>query len=167
MQAEQRKLLISLIEHHGLKQVAIEGLTKDEMPAFEKRIQVLRGFEKHKPTGDSPIDRFLLEMNRHDLLEIGAAGQLYLRGKLGEVLPAEEAGVFEQANPVGDDGKVDFDKKRNTAREDAVVRTLLKAGPLAVIVMGGAHDLADNAERLSHGMCEVVVTMKAYRKVAE
>lgn len=166
VQAEQRKLLMSLIENHGLKQVAIEGLTKDEMPTFDKRIKVLRDFEKHKPTGDSPIDLFILEMNRHDLLEIGAAGQLYLQGKLGEVLPAEEAGVFEQANPVSDDGKVVFDEKRNVAREDAVVRTLLKAGPLSVIVMGGAHDLTDNAERLSHGTCEViVVTMKAYQQV--
>lgn len=168
VQAEQRKLLMSLIEHHRLKQVAIEGLTKHEIAAFEKRIEVLRDFEKHKPTGDSPIDLFILEMNRHDLLEIGAAGQLYLQGKLGEVLPAEEASALEEANPVSDDGKVVFDEKRNVAREDAVVRTLLKGGPLSVIVMGGAHDLADNAERLSHGTCEVVVVMtKAYRKVTE
>lgn len=168
VQAEQRMLLMSLIEHHGLKQVAIEGLTKHEIAAFEKRIEVLRDFEKHKPTGDSPIDLFILEMNRHDLLEIGAAGQLYLQGKLGEVLPAEEVSALEEANPVSDDGKVVFDEKRNVAREDAVVRTLLKGGPLSVIVMGGAHDLADNAERLSHGTCEVVVVMtKAYRKVTE
>lgn len=168
VQVEQRKLLMSLIEHHGLKQVAIEGLSKDEMPAFEKMVKVLRDFEKRKPTGDSPIDLFILEMNRHDLLEIGAAGQLYLQGKLAEVLPAEDASALEEANPVGGDGKVVFDEKRNVAREDAVVRTLLKAGPLAVIVMGGAHDLADNAERLSHGTCEVItVTMKAYQKVAE
>jgi hypothetical protein len=54
------------------------------------------------------------------------------------------------------------------AREDAVVRTLLKAGPLSVNVTRGAHDLADNAERLSHGTCEVIaVTMNVYRKVAE
>lgn len=168
VQAEQRELLICLIEHHGVKQVFIEGLTKEEMPAFQKRINVLRDFEKHKPKGDSPIDLFMLDMNRHDLLAIGAAGQLYLRAKLEDVLAAENVFAFHQANPVGDDGKVVFDEKRNAIREDAVVRTLFDARSMAVIVMGGAHDLADNAERVSQGTCEVVVvTMKAYQKVAE
>jgi hypothetical protein len=168
VQAEQRQLLKHLIVHHGLKWVYIEGLTKEELPAIQKRIKTLRDFDKHKPMGETPIEQLMLHEYRLDRLEIGAAGQLFLEGELNNLLSAENAAAFTQANPVGDDGKVVFDEKRNATREDAIVRELLKGGPFAVIVLGGGHDLADNAERLSKGTCEVItVSMKAYRKATE
>jgi len=168
VQAEQRQLLKHLIVHHGLRRVYIEGLTKEELPAFQKRIKTLRDFDKHKPKGGTPIEQLMLHEYGLDRLEIGAAGQLYLEGELNDLLPAEDAVAFNRANPVDEDGKVVFDEKWNATREDAIVRELLKGGPLAVIVLGGAHDLADNAERLSNGTCEVItVSMKAYRKVTE
>lgn len=87
-----------------------------------------------------------------DLLRLGAAGQLALEGKL-RVLPAEGKG-FEQANPVRD-GAVEFDEAANEKREDEIVRRLAKGGCL---VLGGAHDLADNIKRLGLDVGYVLVT---------
>jgi len=61
-----------------------------------------------------------------------------------EVLAAEDPVLLEAANPVGKDGSVRFDADANERRESAIVRRLLKAGPVAVIVLGGGHDLSDN-----------------------
>jgi hypothetical protein len=167
VQAEQRQLLAHLIQQHGLKQVYIEGLTREELPAFRQRIERLRKFEQHKPKGKTAIEELILHEHRLDRLEIGAAGQLYLAGELAEVAHAEDAEAYRAANPVREYGAVVYDDERNEAREDAIVRELLKR-PIALIVLGGDHDLADNAERLSDGACETVtVATKAYRIVAE
>ena len=37
-----------------------------------------------------------------------------------------------------------FDPDANERRETAIVGKLLKAGPVAVIILGGEHDLSDN-----------------------
>ena len=54
------------------------------------------------------------------------------------------------------------------AREEAQVRAALKAGPVAIIVLGGAHDLGDSVRALGRGRCAYVrVTTTRYREVAE
>ena len=63
---------------------------------------------------------------------------------------------YERANPIDDQGEIHFDEQANEQREDAIVRTLLAGQPVAVIVLGMAHDLRDNIERLSDGRCEYV-----------
>jgi hypothetical protein len=40
------------------------------------------------------------------------------------------------------------------ARNDAQVRAVLDKGPLALIVLGGAHDLSDSVRWLGGGHCE-------------
>lgn len=86
--------------------------------------------------------------NRLDLLELGAAGRLVVKGDLKTLLPTEDSKAFEAADPVRADGTVVFDKKADEARENAIVRNLLKSDGVAVIVLGGAHDLADNLKRV-------------------
>ena len=168
IQKGQRQLLEYLIDHHGLKTVFLEGISEEELPKFNKFITTLRDFDQNKPKGETPIEQFLLWQYRRDRLEVGAAGQLLMAGRLEAILPAEEAMAFKQANPVGEDGKVTFDEKLNEAREDAIVRQLLKGGPIAVVILGGGHDLSDNAAKISSDTCEVItVSTKAYRAVAE
>jgi hypothetical protein len=83
------------------------------------------------------------------------------------VLPADHASAYQAADPVQKDGTPLFDDKKNADREDAIVRQLLKQ-KVAVVILGGSHDLTDNADRVSGGMCEVVtVTTDAYRRIAE
>ena len=51
------------------------------------------------------------------------------------------------------------------AQEDAQVRTLLKAGAFAFVILGGAHDLQDNIGKQSDGCEYVVVTTGAYGRL--
>ena len=52
------------------------------------------------------------------------------------------------------------------ARQDAQVRTLLKAGTFAFVILGGAHDLQDNIKRLSAGCEYLTVTTGTYGRLA-
>ena len=67
------------------------------------------------------------------------------------MLPLEDATALEQAKPITADGKVKLDHKKVEARHDAQVRAALKAGPVAVIVLCGSHDLADAVQRNGNG----------------
>jgi hypothetical protein len=50
----------------------------------------------------------------------------------------------------------------------AVARTALQAGPVAVLVLGGAHDLSGAVRRLAPGDCEYLrVTPARYAEFAE
>jgi hypothetical protein len=57
--------------------------------------------------------------------------------------PVEDEATYEAANPAKD-GKVVFDSTLNEAREDAIVRNMMKTAKTAILVLGGAHDLGDN-----------------------
>jgi hypothetical protein len=82
------------------------------------------------------------------------------------VAEQQEACVDEAAPPAAD-GRLTIKLKAIEARQDAQVRTLLKAGKFALVILGGAHDLRDSIARLSDGECEyVVVTTEAYRPFA-
>jgi len=155
VQKQQRKLIRSL----RAKQVFHEGLTAEQMPLHKKKIKVLRDFKQYLPDGDAPFDQLVRYEYQTDMLLIGATGRLLIDGHIEAVAPAEEAKAYEAANPVKPDGTIVFDEKANEAREDAIVRKLMKASGTAVIVLGGAHDLSDNVPA---GVQLVEVTVKAY-----
>ncbi|MFT5325283.1 MAG: hypothetical protein ACI8P0_003151 [Planctomycetaceae bacterium] len=52
----------------------------------------------------------------------------------------------------------------NEAREDAIVKRILKVSGTAVLVLGGAHDLSDN---VPEGVRLIEVTVKAYPRGGE
>lgn len=137
---EQRSLLPFLIEELKLRAVYIEGLIPDEVEHFKKRAAMAC---RAKVRDDDPTEQFFAAIVRGDKLMIGIAGQLNAVGKL-DVLPSEDRVVFEAANPVGTDGEIHTDGTENETRESAIVRNMLKAGPVSFIVLGNAHDLADN-----------------------
>jgi hypothetical protein len=81
---------------------------------------------------------------------------------LPQVLPLDNAALLEAARPVLPDGTVRTDPEKVREREKAPVRAALAAGPCAVIVLGGGHDLTDSVRRLGMGSCEYlrVVTQR-------
>ena len=196
VQTEQRALLRCLVKHHGLRVVFQEGLTQLDLPAYRAKLRVLRKLEgemsglrdehaeivrtlsemRGAGRGDTADYRELADIKqkieevlhayRLDRLRIGAAGQLLMTGQLDEVLPLDDAGLLDKADPLTEAGRVALRPDAIEARQDAQVRTLLKAGAFAFVILGGAHDLQDNIKRLSGGCEYVVVTIRAYRRFA-
>jgi hypothetical protein len=169
LQKEQIRLLRHFIQNHGLKRVYYEGLTDEDKPLFEMKIEtyastqndsaeITRDVEEMLAEADDPELRRQLEGvlrgRRMFLLEMGAVGQLLMTGELEDVLPVEDAQLFEKANPLSKDGHIELKSETIEAREDAMVKKMLDGGPFAFVVLGGGHDLSDNIERLGSGSCE-------------
>ena len=165
VQLEQMALLRCLIKHHGLKKVFAEGFSPSELVAYREKIGLLRSMEKKQiPEIRTQLEEVrklqdgttgklseeaqgiekqllaLLDEHKHRLLETGAAGRLLISGELEDVLPLEGDGQMDAAKPITVDGKVQPDPVKIEARHDAQVKTVMKKGPVAVIVLGGSHD---------------------------
>jgi hypothetical protein len=192
VQLEQIALLRCLIKHHGLKKVFSEGFSAKELEAYRERIAVLRSMENEqvpqvrKQLGEvrslidgsnggtkekaQAIEKQLVAMldeHKHRLLEMGAAGRLLISGELEEVLPLEDAVALDRAKPISPSGGVKLDPVKLEARHDAQVKATMKEGRVAVIVLGGSHDLTGSIRRFS-GSCEYLrVTTKRFKAIAE
>lgn len=189
LQLEQKALLRCLIKHHGLDHIYVEGLTERDMPIFKAKLTALKqvageiqNLQEQRgkvilllESGDSrqelseaidDIDKILAQY-RMDRLQIGAAGQLLLDEEIDEVLPVEDTQAYEDANPVMENGGVVLDRRKIETRQDAQVRRLLQADRCSLVILGGAHDLSDNIDRISCGTCEYVkITTRWYREFA-
>jgi hypothetical protein len=109
----------------------------------------------------------LLAQPERELLELGAPARLLAGVELAEVLPLEDTRLLAEARPVGADGKIRVDATRAEAREAAIVAAALRHGPVAVIVLGGGHDLSAQVRRLGGGRCDHLrVTTARYREAA-
>ena len=146
VQKEQKKVLKYLIQKHKVRSVYMEGLTEKNLKAFNSFIKTLREFEM--PEGDGAFDLFLKEQYRRDCLQMGAVAQLMISNELKSVLPLEKAEALEDANPIGNDGKIRFDEKAEEKREDEMLKILLKGQGISIILLGGSHDLTDNMKRM-------------------
>jgi hypothetical protein len=133
---EQQRALIKAI---GVKAVFLEGLTADTEAHYAKRIATLKKYKP--PTGDDPIDLFVAQLRREDALQLGAPGAMLVAGELDAVLPADDPELHRASDPVTKDG-IEMDAEANEAREDGIAG-LLFVHPLAVVVLGGEHGLAD------------------------
>lgn len=169
VQAEQMVLLRTLVEKHSVTEVYAEGVTKDNTPEYERRLEKLAKLgEKlcllQKIAGE--IDDANLRQKVKageqslsiELLQVGVAAQLRMEGVL-KTLPAEDENAFQAARPLRPDGKLKLDAKLNNAREDAIVKNVLTGGPVSVLILGGAHDLSDN---VPDGCQYIRVGTKAY-----
>lgn len=147
-QQNQMRSLRRLIKEHKLKAVYVEGVSEKNHKGVLRFIQTLREYEAGKPEPpESAIDKLIAAQNKIDLMELGAAGRLVVSGELQTILPAENSRAFEAANPLLVNGAIEFDKYADERREDEIVRNLMKSDGLAVIVLGGNHDLSDNLKR--------------------
>lgn len=192
VQLEQMALLRCLIKHHGLKRVHSEGFSPNELEAYREKIAVLKAMEQDQIpklrqqledvhsligtlTGEAKekaqgIERelvVLLDAHKERLLEMGAAGRLLISGELEEILPLEGDGAMEKAKPITPDGTVKVEENKLEARHDAQLRELKKAGPVCVIVLGGAHDLTGSIRRAGNGWEYLRLTTKGFREAGE
>lgn len=188
IQEEQMELLRVLIKNHGLKRIHAEGFSKQDLPAYREKIAALKALEANQITklkkqlqevrevlADKPspearsIEGRILGMLADfqvRLIEMGAVGRLLIDGEIEDVLPIEDADVLEKANPITPDNKVRLDQARITERHDAIVRNVLKDGSLALINLGGEHDLTESINQLGGGKCEYIrVTTKRYKEI--
>jgi hypothetical protein len=193
VQLEQMAILRCLIKHHGLRRVYAEGLTEKDLAEYKADVTSLRVIEKgeiselrkhleetrglKKSTNASrreeatAIEEQLMGMlweHKRRLLRMGAAGRLLISGEIDEVLPLDDAELHDKAKPITPDGRLRFDKAMEKAREDACVRIATAEGPLAVILLGGAHNLADSIRRVARGRCEYIrVTTRRFKEISE
>lgn len=192
VQLEQMALLRCLIKHYGLKRVHSEGFSPNELDAYREKIAVLRAMEndqipklrkqledvrplidtlngeaKEKAQGIERELVALLDAHNERMLEMGAAGRLLIAGELEEVLPLEGDGALDKAKPITPDGSVRIEENKLEARHDAQLQELTKAGPVSVIVLGGAHDLTGSVQRAGNGWEYLRVTTKGYREAGE
>lgn len=163
VQTEQLQVLRVLIRKHGLKQVHVEGLAVEAVPKFQKLLRTLKTTRKGVFSGNSPLDLFIQDEFKKDLLAVGAAGQLVMSGELKKVLPTETKKSLKDASPFDAEGKVRLDEAQIERRENVIVKHLMKGGPLVVVILGGGHDLSNNLPE----DCEYIrVAMKEYRRAS-
>ncbi|QDT94150.1 hypothetical protein [Gimesia algae] len=167
IQKEQAELLRRLIKKHDLNAVYVEGLTEKNHKGALKFINTMKNYEATRQPSDDPIDRLVKAQHHLNLLEAGAAARLVMTGELKTLLPAEDSKAMEAANPVQADGSVVIDKKADEAREDAIVKNLMKADGVVVIILGGGHDLSDNIKRAESNCKYERVAVPKYRGVME
>jgi hypothetical protein len=117
VQAEQLEVLRALTKL-GVKEVFVERLMVEDMPLLPHLLT----------SADSA-------------LALGAAGELHRTGEL-EILAAETLATHRAANPI-EDGTVDPSKATSNERNADIAGQLSTREPLAVIVLGAAHDLRD------------------------
>jgi hypothetical protein len=194
VQIEQMAVLRCLIRHHRLKKVFSEGFSPNELEAYREKIAVLKAMDqeqlpkvrkqleevrklKEGSTGETKEKTeaiesqlvMMLDDHKHRLLEMGAAGRLLISGELVDVLPLEDADALEKAKPISPSGDIRLDLGKIEARHNAQVKTVMREGTVtvAVIVLGGAHDLSASIRRAS-GNCEYLrVTTKRFWEIGE
>lgn len=149
---------MSFLRRLKVREVHYEGMTEKNRVDYLVRCQTFKKYKK--PVDPSPEQKFVADFVRGDMLQLGAPGKLLMAEEIDSVLPGDDAGAMKRAEPFLD-GDVRQNKLRNQAREDATVRLLLKQKE-SVLIMGGAHDLADN---LPKDVEYVRVTLKQYEKV--
>ena len=141
---------------------------RNQLEEVRKLIEGATGERKEKAQEIEKQLVAMLDEHKERLLEMGAAGRLLISGELEDVLPLEDAEALANAKPISPSGGVKLDPVKIEARHDAQVKALMKEGPVAVIVLGGAHDLSSSVQRLGGGNCEYLrVTPKRFREIGE
>jgi hypothetical protein len=188
VQIEQMAVLRCLIKHHRLKRVFAEGFSPEQLDEYRERIAVLKkmedeqiprirkqlddvekmlkdGFDETTHAIKTQLEK-MLDDHKHRLLEMGAAGRLLIAGELEEVLPLEDSDALDGASPITANG-VKFDSEKIEVRHDAQVSSVMKEGTVAMIVLGGAHDLSASVRRASENCEYLRVTTRRYGEVVD
>lgn len=117
-----------------VREVWIEGQSDETIDAFRQHVLKLRSV-KPNADSDNAVEQFIADTYAEDLLQIGAAGRLYMNGEIDDVLPLEDHAAWRAAQPVN----CQIDAAANEAREKAMAKRLPSR---AVIVLGVGHDLS-------------------------
>ncbi len=146
VQSEQTAILRDLIREHGIRGVFKEGVTAANVERFHRRAAELAATRLADLQRRLDSDDFgqqalaLVEIDAYerDLLQIGAAGRLVMEN-VCQVKPLVDEQLMQAANPANHGWR--FDTPENDARERAMARRLVAAGPVTIAVVGQFHDL--------------------------
>lgn len=125
----------------GVKEVFTEGLTDENFSIYRAKVRSITAYHrelKQFSPDDGDVAKKILEEHRMELLRLGAETEHLLDGT-GIVVRPAEGPEYEAARPV--DGKLD--EKLQLAREEAIVKRIVKSGKTAWLVLGGGHDLTE------------------------
>jgi len=89
-----------------------------------------------KPRASRQKISHMLDLHRLRLLELGAPGRLLTTGEIQGVMPLDDSGLLDRANPVSPGGKVRLDSKKLKDRRDAQVKSIMANGVFGLIVLG-------------------------------
>ena len=123
-----------------MKEVFSEGLTDENLPGYREALRGITAYHKELKQfspDDGPEAKKILDEHQITLFQYGAAGELALEGKLKEL--SAEGPEYDAARPMN--GTVD--PKLELAREEAIVKRILKHGKTSILVLGGGHDLTE------------------------
>lgn len=146
LQREQVEMLRELSKAHGLKRIFYEGISDEDLKACREsnaRIQRLEIAEAEIEDLETnplrePVKKALAELRdslREQSIQLGAIGCLIRAGEIEDYIPLEDAKILGNADP--------------EALEDEMAKRLLASRRVAVVVLGGGHDLTDNLAKLS------------------
>lgn len=130
VQLSQRKLLRWMGTYYGVRTVFLEGVTDQSLPAY---LTLVRSVGRRGPDFLPP--------------DFGAAAQAFLAGHIEELRAAEDESASERAK-IEAVGHLVFDGPANEAREAAIVHRLIESASLAVVVLGGDHDLSKHVREV-------------------
>jgi hypothetical protein len=128
LQEQQVTVLRCLARHHGVKAIHAEGLADISAGIWHTNVALLKEMLLHEEELHAAGAVTLLARLRDQMRLAGPVGMLEARAE-AKALPLE-------TRPGG-----------GPERDAAIVARLLAAGPLAVAVLDGSHDLTEEIER--------------------
>jgi hypothetical protein len=180
VQQEHEAILRRLAAKHGKLTVFVEGLTDAEVGPFVLKAQALGKVEgeeiteakkmldevramRQTPAARATADELaaMIAKHRAEVLGLGATMRLIAEGRV-EVRALDDALALKKAKPDRDG----IDAAANAAREEAMAKRLAEVERLAVVILGGGHDLAGALSRHAPGVRYVRVTTRAFREAA-
>jgi hypothetical protein len=168
VQADEIAVVIPLAAKNGLREIFVEGLTKEFVNKFLEWVEHLkkdhptavswdRVYRDSKAKGDKHREEEALTILKQWNLErakLGTGAKLLAMGVVDKVVPAEDLDTLACARKLVA-GEPVVRKKANDAREDAMVRNILSRGRFGFIILGAAHDLTESIKRLAPD-CEYI-----------
>jgi hypothetical protein len=188
IQWEQMAAIHCLCRRHGLKEAFEEGLTtgrsaEREIAGVARDVRAEAGADREfpqqtrehlkaltlrrEPTVSECESMLKTYSDRFATLQAGTLFRLHHQKILPRVVPCEDERRFEAAAPRFREGEPVFDTTAVEAREDAIVASLLRGGPTPVVVLGAAHDLSDNLQRLAPDADLIVVRVQSVPRVGK
>ena len=154
-----------LLQRPGLNTIRTlyrEGLTPDIQPQYQRISLTLWNGHRTLPPAHELLER-------PNVLSLGVPGRLIATGHHRKVMAADTDSTLSLTSPIGQNNRLkQIPDAAIEKREDHMVKLMQQASESCIIILGGAHNLADNVRRLSRGQLGlIVVTSKAYHRHAE